>query len=332
MKNFTTLTPMKPLHNLFAFFALIIILQSCTEDKPGYWKNEQIKASKREDLHQLNTGVLQDIKDNNLKHLQYMMSKELIDDKISAQRQMDHISNYLSTNDYSIFDEYYVINKWKNSDTIKTNRYNLIYGGVAREMYMVFFLPKTGNNKWMITFVYGKFDYGWKLSQLDVEPYAINGKTAPQLFKLAKQEYAHNYFSNTATNMNLASICMRPNDFWQYPDDSLVYKFQRQALEDANNHCKFPLTINQVPTHPRIFRIANQKMQQGTYPMISYLTSVNLKDVAAIKKENEAIKKVIGRLIPGINKDNDYLIYTAFNKFPNNQESVDRYEMDDKLK
>jgi len=323
---------MKPLHKLFILFTLIFVLQSCTEDKPGYWKNEQIKASKREDFHQLNTAVLQDIKDNNLKHLESVMSKELINDKAGMQRRMDHISNYLSTNDYSIFDEYYVINKWKNADTIKANQYSLIYEGVAREMYIVFFLPKTGNNKWMITFVYGKFDYGWKLSQLDVEPYAINGKTAPELFKLAKQEYAYNYFSNAATNMNLASTCLRPNDLWKYQDDSLIYTFESQALVDASKHYKFPLIINQVATHPRIFHIANQKMQQGTYPMISYLTSVNLKDIVAIKKENEAIKKVIGKLIPGIDKDNDYLIYTAFNKFPNNRESVDRYEMDDKLK
>jgi len=66
--------------------------------------------------------------------------------------------------------------------------------------------------------------------------------------------------------------------------------------------------------------------------MIYYQSSINLNDTAAIKKENAAIKRVIGKLIPGIDKDNDYLLYTAFNKLPNSKESVERYEIDDKLR
>ncbi|MGZ3754956.1 MAG: hypothetical protein ACXVAY_18730 [Mucilaginibacter sp.] len=320
------------MNKLLTIFGLLLILQSCTEEKAGWWKNDQIKASKREDLHELKARIIQDIKDNNMKHLEYVMSKELIEDNINTQRQVDHIGNYLNTNDYTVSDEYYVVNKWKESDTIKTNKYNLIYGGVAREMYFAFLLPKKGVNQWMITLVFGKFDYGWRLSTLDVEPYKVNSKTGPELYKLAQQEYEKHYYSNAATNMQLASICLRPNDFWQYPGDSVIYNFQRVALAEANNHLTIPCVINQVSTHPRIFRIANEKTQYGTFPMIYYQTSVNLKDINGLKKEQQAMKKVIGKIIPGIDKDNDYLFYTAFNKMPNNRESVDRYEIDDKLK
>jgi len=327
---------MKPLNKLLTLFTVVILLQSCTQSKPGWWKNEQISSGKREDFHQLNTVALKCLKDDNYKFLKTLVSKELMESNYTI-RQAESISNRLNANDYTLFDEYYAINKWKSADTIinkvvNKNSYNLYYGGVAREMYLAFFLPKNGNNKWMITLIYAKFNYGWKISQMDVEPYTINGKTAPELFDLAKQEQAKNYYSNTETTMELAGLCSRPNDFWLYTNDTQINEFRHQSLTEANQHIKVPLVIDGVSSHPRIFRIATEKTAQGTYPMIYYQTSVNLTNIDAIKKEHEAIKKVIGKLIPGIDKDNDYLIYTAFNKLPNSSESVDRYEIDDKLR
>ena len=327
---------MQPINKLIAVIALAVLMQSCTQDKPGWWKNDQIPSGKREDFHQRNKVALTCLKDDNYKFLKTLVSRELMTSTYTI-RQAESISNRLVANDYTLFDEYYIVNKWKSADTVinkavNENSYNLYYKGVAREMYMAFFLPKTGDNKWMITIVYAKLDYGWRITLLDVQPYTINGKTSPQLFDLAKQEAAKKFYANAEINMELADACLRPNDLWQYPNDSLIHTFHTECLVEANQHIKVPLVIDAVPSHPRIFRIVSEKTAQGTYPMIYYQTSVNLNNIDAIKKENEAIKKVIGKVIEGIDKDNDHLLYTAFNKMPNPRESVDRYEMDDKLK
>ena len=81
-------------------------------------------------------------------------------------------------------DEYYVINKYKDADTIDSavpgiNGYALKYPGTTQEMYLAFFIPQESNNKYMISFTYAKFDYGWKISDLEVAPYTINGKNRP---------------------------------------------------------------------------------------------------------------------------------------------------------
>jgi hypothetical protein len=66
--------------------------------------------------------------------------------------------------------------------------------------------------------------------------------------------------------------------------------------------------------------------------MIYYLTNVNLKDTVAIKKENETIRKVIGKTITGIDQENKYVFYSAFNEWPTGVKTVEHFDMKQKLK
>jgi len=327
---------MKPFHNYFSrsfcFLAFAFILHGCDT---GAWKNDQIKADKREDFHLLNAEVFTDLKANNPKHLQHLLSKELIDDRATV-RTVELISNHLKANNYSLFDEYYVINKWRDADTIEStakgmNSYSLYLPGTAKEMYVAFFIPKAAENKWMITTIYAKYDYGWKLSKLDLSPYAINGRTAPELFKLAKDQYDKKYLVDAVNTMALADNCLRPSDVWQYPVETDLRAFYGKIIGEANEQYQFPFTIKQVPTHPRIFRIFNKTNPDGTFPMIYYLSSINLKDTLAIKRENDLIKKVIGKVIPGIDKDKKCLLYAAFNTKPTYNKETDSYYITEKL-
>ena len=52
----------------------------------------------------------------------------------------------------------------------------------------------------------------------------------------------------------------------------------------------------------------------------------------SLKKENDEIKKVIGKLIPGIDQNKKYVYYDAFNEWPRSDRSVDRVDLIDKLK
>ena len=109
------------------------------------------------------------------------MSKEMIDDH-NKYRQVELISNRLKEGEYSILDEFYVVNTEKGSKVIKTgnhgiNDYQYKYDAITPEMYIVLLVPKSIPNQWMITAEFSKLDYGWKLTKLDLGQYAINGKT-----------------------------------------------------------------------------------------------------------------------------------------------------------
>jgi len=320
---------------LFGLLLSLLVLPSCSDPKPGTLKNDQIKAGKREDFHALNEQAFADLKANKPKWLHDLLSKELIESNYT-DRAVEHISNSLKVSDYTLLDEYYVVNKWKNADTImNTNAgihsYDLYYPGTAREMYMAFFVSKTGDDKSLISLVYCKFDYGWKINAMDVSPYTFNGKTAPELFKLAKEQYDKHYLIDAVNTMASADKCLRPVDMWQYPNENDIRSFYGTIVNEANDKYTFPFTIKQVPTQPRIFRIFNKTIAEGTYPMIYYLTRINLKNTAEVKKENDLVRKAIGQVIPGIDKDKKYILYSAFNKMPSATEEPDSYDVTDKL-
>src|ERR1700754_1210649 len=190
---------------LLAFLLIIFALQSCEPTQPGSWKNDQISNSDREKFHKLNDELFTQLKVNDEKELEAIMAKEFIENTFK-NRTIELVSNHVKAADYTLLDEYYTINRYMDGDTIKTSNTNInsnsvIYQGITHQMYLAFFAPKNKAiaNQDLITAVYCKYDYGWKLSDLDVYPYKINGKTAPELYLQAKESYNKNYLMDAFT-------------------------------------------------------------------------------------------------------------------------------------
>lgn len=329
---------MKPLNLCFFKYShlllLFLILQSCV-DTPGVWRNEKIASGKRSDFHELTDDALYWLKAGRFKRMKFIMSKEL-NENTYTEKIVEHISNYLNDSKYTLFEEYYIINKAHAADTVNfsdkgINSYSLIYNNAEKEMYIAFFLPDKGVNKNMITLVYSKYNYGWKISNLDVGPYTVNGKTGPELYRLARENYNKGYLIDAVNNAALANSCMAPIYIWQYPAEDSLHSFYGEIINEANEKYKFPFTIGGVPTKPRIIKMYTQTNSEGSFPLIHYLTSVNLKDTAAVKNENVLIRKAIGKIMPGIDKDKKYVYFVAFNEMPRSDKKVDRFEMTEKL-
>lgn len=317
---------------LFISVALI----SCKPHEPGTWKNEKIDAGTKEDFHKLNDQVLEGLKANDRLKMDGLMSRELIQDA-ARLRLIELCSNHLKDGSYTLLDEYYIVNKDRGDKTLQSvnegiNNYSLKYNAETREMYIAFFIPKDIPNKYIISAIYCKYDYGWKISHLEVSPYTFNGKTAPELFDFAKDMYAKKYLLDALNASQSAQACIEPCDGWKYPDESDIHEFEAKVINELNKKYVYPFTLNQVPTHPRIFSISTQKTAEGVYPMVCYMSTVKLKNIKGLQKENDNIKKVIGNLVPGIDKNKKYVYYDAFNEWPKFDRSVDRFEMIDKLK
>lgn len=330
---------MKPL-NLFKLICCLlipIILQSCSNEI-GAWKNDQIKQSNRDELHALNAQVFKYIKANDTKSLGAYLSKELFNDNYTNS-SVERASNNLKLDSFVNFNEYYVVNKYTAADTINSpkpgvNSFRLVYPGMAEEMYIAMFLPKNSKtlNQSMITAVYAHYSYGWKLGKLDVGTYTYNGKTSTELYEQAKQQYKAGYLFPAANTMTLATTCSRPNDLWQYLAEDELYNFSKTVTNEANAKYHYPIILNGVSTKPRIIRVYFTTTNEGSYPTIGYLTHINLKNVDAIKKENDEIRKYIGQAIPGIDKTTSIILYSAYNEMPVSTRVVPRYDIKDMLK
>lgn len=321
----------------FLFLSVVIFLgQSCKPPKPGIYENKQIPSARRGTFDALNKQLFEGLTANSKRILSDIMSKEMIDDHNNL-RDIEIISNHIKDGAYTLLDEYYIVNEAPQTDTIKINNRNVNdhkigYKTTEPETYLAFFKQKNIANQWMVSVVYCKFDYGWKLVNMEISPYTQNGKTAMELYDFAKECYAKGYIVDAVNAMAGSRICMAPSRSWEYPNQTAMDAFYASVLDKANEQYKYPLVISQIPTHPRIFRVFTQRSTEGVFPMIFYASRVKLSDVAGIKKENEAVRKVIGNIMPGINKNKKYVFYSVFNKRPNSYESVDRYEVTDTLK
>ncbi len=320
---------------LLSFLLIVSVLSACEkQEQPGTYKNEAIKASKREEFHKLNDQLFDLLKANKPEEAKNMMSKELLEDN-TINRTMELITNRSKSGGYHVLDEYYLVDKADepgklviNADATGTDAYTLKYNqSSTKENYVAFLVvPKDAANKWLVTAIYGKYNYGWKLNKFDIAQYAINGKNAPELYKLAKEKYAKGYWVDAANDMTAALRCFHPSGQWQYNRENEMNQFYYTALQQASAKTTFPITIAQVPTKPKIFRISTEDNPEGTFPMLYYVSSINIKDTVALQKENAAIKKVIGKVIPGVDKDKKYVLYAAFNSIPNRKNNAKEYD------
>jgi hypothetical protein len=178
---------------------------------------------------------------------------------------------------------------------------------------------------------YAKYSYGWKICFMDMQPYGFNGKNAQELFEVAKDQYSKGQLIDALNNINLAIISLRPNEIWVYDNEPEVYRFYNKVTADANKAYKFPTPVDDLLSRPYIVSINNKTTREGSFPQITYVTKVKLKDTAAIKAENLLIRKALGKLMPGIDKNNQYIYYLAYNQQPTSENYQARYDMVDKL-
>jgi hypothetical protein len=320
---------------LFVFFVVLIILEGCSSD-PGVWKNEQINGNVRADFHARINELITYVKLNQIKRVKGVLSRELNSDNYT-ETLVEHLSNRFKDDNYQLWEEFYLVNKYIDADTVKSggkgiSKYNLVFGQPAPEMYISFFLPKKSQNSYLISIIWSKLNYGWRVTGLSAEPYTRNGYTGPELYNLAKDAYNKGHLIDALLKAQLAGTCMNPIPEWQYPDTDSLSDFTGRLIGLANEKYKFPFVLNQVPTKPKIFRVFNRDNDEGWFPMVHYLSSIKLKDEVAIRRENAQVRKIIGTVMPGIDQDKKYVQYSAFNQLPSVKREVYRVEMTDTLK
>ena len=170
-----------------------------------------------------------------------------------------------------------------------------------------------------------------KKNKAFVDRMVVIGKNSFCIYAI-KNQYENKQVQAALNNVSLAVTCFEPGAYWQYPDEADAGSFYSRVNQEVNAKYNYPLVLKQIPTGPMILRVYNKNIDDGTCPMIYYMTHYDLKDTVAVKKENLQIRGIIGKLMPGLDQNNKYILYAAFNKQPNGYTTVDHFDMMDKVK
>lgn len=308
----------------------LLILQSCGG---GITKNESIDANVKAEMKALDDKLIQSVSENDVAILKEMMSDELLDksgEQIAAV--LKEVSEEITTTNYTKLDEYHIQNTSigggnnVSSGTSEDNDYTLRFMGLNKEMYVSLLIPEGKIDNYLITAVYGKYGDEWKLNILQFGQYRIDQKTAPEHYKASEEHYEKGHLIDAVTSISLANLCLQPaNKIWSYNDAKKIKDHYKKVMAEINEKQPLPLTISQVESTPKVFRIFPRAVEDGYFPTVQYITTIAIGDTAAITAENERIHAVIGDVFPGINENKKYLFYRAFNEMPTGENEVQHF-------
>lgn len=315
-------------------------LQGCNVGTTGTWKDENIEQGLKSEIETLDKKVLEAVTTNNVDLLKSIMSDKLLEKSGSDIGQLiEQASSVITTTDYKVLNQFQSKNSTTGiGNTIVSgvsglNDYVIHYQALNEEMFISLLIPKSGLDEFIVTNIYGKYPEGWKLNILQFGQYKINGQTAPELYIKAKAKLDNGYIVDAANNMFLCSKVANPaNKFWQYQKEDEMKALQETIMKSVNEEYSFPLTLEQVDSKPKILTIYPQGMKEGYFPMVEYLTNIDLEDTTATKVENNQIHDLIGQTFSGIDKDKKYIFYKAFSEMPNGKTPVPTYGFVKELK
>lgn len=320
-----------------AILVMFVAFQSCKVGTSGTFKNERIDKETKKEISTLNNRLFKALTANDVATVKAMISDQLLEKAgEDIEKLVIAVNASLSAKDYKVLDEYNV----KNSSTgisntvlsgISENDYVVHYIALNKEMYVSLLLPNDSNNELLFTVIYGNYNGQWKINIIQVGPYSFDKKTAPEFYNLSKKSYDKANLVDAVNYATLAKQCLKPGaDYFQYQKEKDIDTFYEKVLKEANTKFKLPLTVERITTKPKVFRIFPQVTGEGIFPAVLYLSTINVKDTAALKTENEKMKIEVSKLFPGIDQDKKAVLYRAFNELPDGKKEVRSFGFVDK--
>ncbi|HTD98049.1 MAG TPA: hypothetical protein VK668_02140 [Mucilaginibacter sp.] len=297
-----------------------------------YW-NDHIDFKSKNQIKLLDDEVIASFNQGNTQKLISLFSDTL--KKITGNSIpgfMDQVHPLITGLSYDLLDEYFVKSSGTGgSATVfksmsEDNDYKINYPIVTKETYISLIVYKGPIRQFLFTCIYGKYGENWKLNALRMGPYKIFGKNSVDLYKQSKEYFNQGDLMDAKIYILLAQETSLPaNKAFVYFKLDEMMAFNQKLSEEGKAKFPLPMNITQVSTSPQIFSVEPVVLKEGIFPSVKYLTTVPLKDTTALKVENEEIKKVIGEVFPGIDKNKKYVFFKAYNQIPNSKNAVPTY-------
>ncbi len=314
---------------------LIVLLQGCGFNGSyfGTWKNLNISQDKRAQIEILNRKLINSMKFNDVVAVKSIMSdtvKKIAGDKIDSL--ISRVSPAFTSDQFTVLDEYDVHNLVSGIPvSLKANMktdddYTLAYNALNRETYASLLLVNDPTGEVLVTVVYGNYDGNWEINILQVGQYRFYYKNAMDYYRLAKLNYEKGYFIDAADNLLIANQCLKPaNEIFKYKKEEEVKAYYDKVMKETLSRYNLPLTLENIPSKPKVFSIYPQMKEGRYYNTFRYLSSINMDDSIALEKENKKVRIEVKRIFTGVGIYKKITLYQAFNEMPVDNNPIKYY-------
>ena len=138
--------------------------------------------------------------------------------------------------------------------------------------------------------------------------------------------YEKGYFVDAADNLLIANQCLKPaNEIFKYKKEEEVKAYYDKVMKETLSRYNLPLTLENIPSKPKVFSIYPQMKEGRYYNTFRYLSSINMDDSIALEKENKKVRIEVKRIFTGVGIYKKITLYQAFNEMPVDNNPIKYY-------
>ena len=118
--------------------------------------------------------------------------------------------------------------------------------------------------------------------------------------------------------MQIAMVLAYPNgDYFQYSSFDEMQKFYQQIADKVLVSGYLGNKLNNIKTKPLFINMTVEYMKGRLYPMIYYVSQIDLKDAKSLKEENNLVNETLKLTLQGLTKMSDTVLYRVYNRNDN---------------
>ena len=245
---------------------------------------------------------------------------------------LKQLASLTKGNRTSIIDQYHVQNSASELSTTLFSSLDSITGYILRvkpinkEAFITLHKIESEPYQYLMLNMFTKHQDKWKLDMVKLGEYSIKNKNAQVLHNEAMEEYKKSNLINASNLIFLSSQVSKPaGNVFEYKNFEEMGESYETILDELKSKLQFPIEAMDIKTKPLIVNFKAEVLNEGIIPAISYQTTITLSDSIELKSENLRLHKNIESYLPNIKKNNEYIIYTAFNEIPDGTKEVNTY-------
>jgi uncharacterized protein YkuJ len=295
---------------------------------------KDIDSDLREIMAAKNDSLVEAMTNGKKGIFQALGSKKFLEDlKANAGYASQHFRKYeYYENEYRIFDEYHCSHLMTNKDIVITSEdgaYTFNFTNEAQETYVSLVKLKRYDYDYLIALIYGKQDGKWKISEIKVTQIGRYGKTAQDLYELAKEKEKEGYLFDACNYIDMADQYIEYTDgFIKFKDAENINAYKTALHTKSRKKYTFPMVLENISTKPAIESISVVQERGKLLTKVTYLTYIPFYDSEAREIELKEVKKEAQKEFKDIDLNSDEVIYYAYSA-PEIEEDIIIYNSND---
>lgn len=297
----------------FFFLLLAAVLQACNSSSTS--EGMAIDTAIRQAIAQNNKRLVQALVNSDSEEYKALGTKDFITHlRAKIEPVVWPFRKGIVDPKFTVFKEYHVKNDRVPGYAViesEENNYKITLETDTPESYLSMLrLKYGGTDDYMLTVHYSLEDGQWKVTDLKLGLWGIDGRDAQDYFKQAQESEKKGYLLDAFFASDVARTCLKPaGDLLAYNNADKVEFYSKEWMDECNAQYHFPQPLTEAGKDVAVVELTYVKNTEGTHPMFKYVTPTPPGGPAEMEAEHMKVRKAIKSIYKGMDFSNKKTIY-----------------------